>query len=126
MPALAKLSHDVSRDPGRVMAKAAFNAALELGLTQRELAAAIGVSEATVSRMRGGGHALGGKPMELAACLVRVFRSLDAIAGGDPDTIRGWMAGENADLRGVPRDLVATATGLVGVMTYLDAVRAPL
>ncbi|PWE32075.1 transcriptional regulator, XRE family protein [Maritimibacter sp. 55A14] len=125
MKNLATKLPDVSHDPGRVMAKAAFNAGRELGLTQREIAAAIGVSEATVSRMRDGGYALAGKPYELAVCLVRVFRSLDAIAGGDPDTIRGWMRHDNADLNGVPRALIATAPGLVSVMAYLDAARAP-
>lgn len=111
--------------PGRVVAKAAFNAARELGLSQRDLAQVIGVSEATVSRMRGGGFALQGKPFELAACLIRVFRSLDAITGADPDSMRGWMGAENSDLNGVPREMIAQATGLVGVMSYLDAARAP-
>jgi DNA-binding XRE family transcriptional regulator len=122
----AQTPSDVSQSPGRVLAKAVFNAAGELGLAQRELARAIGVSEATVSRMKGGGYDLQGKPMELAACVVRVFRSLDAIAGGDPDTMRGWMRNPNRDLHGVPAELMAQATGLVTVMNYLDAARAPL
>lgn len=118
-------TRDVSASPGRVLSKAAFNAGRELGLSQRDLAAVIGVSEATVSRMKGGGFDLSGKPAELAVCLVRVFRSLDAIAGGDPDTIRGWMANGNGDLGGAPKRLIATAQGLVDVMNYLDAARAP-
>ncbi len=122
VPALDAI--DVSRAPGRVVAKAVVRAARELGLSQQDLAAAIGVSAPTVSRMKDGGHDLSGKPMELAVCLIRVFRSLDAIAGGDPDTIRGWMAAPNSDLGGMPRALVLTATGLVDVMSYLDAARA--
>lgn len=125
MPALAKPIDDVSPEPGRVVAKAAFNAAHELGLSQRELAQSIGVSEATVSRMKGGGYVLQGKPFELATCVIRIFRSLDAIAGADPDTMRGWMDGENSHLNGIPRALMAQATGLVMVMNYLDAARAP-
>jgi DNA-binding XRE family transcriptional regulator len=123
--AFKRPAEDVSHDPGRVIAKAAFNAARELGLTQRALAGVIGVSEASVSRMRGGGFALEGKPFELAACLVRVFRSLDAIAGGDAQTMRIWMSNPNGDLSGTPTDLIASATGLVTVMNYLDAARAP-
>lgn len=125
MSAQALLKSDLSADPGRVVAKAAFNAARELGLTQRELAQTLGVSEATVSRMKDGGYALGGKPLELALCLIRVFRSLDAIAGGDPATVKGWMAAENRDLGGVPRAQVITATGLIETLNYLDAARAP-
>lgn len=116
---------DANPERGRVLAKATFNAARELGLTQKELAAAIGVSEATVSRMKDGGYDLAGKPFELAACLVRLFRSLDAIAGGDPDTIKGWMKNPNSDLNDAPRALIVRAAGLVGVMNYLDSARAP-
>lgn len=117
---------DLSQDPARLLAKAAFNAANELGLTQRDLAEVIGVSAATVSRMKGGAYPLEGKPAELALCLIRVFRSLDAIAGGDPDTIKGWIKNPNSDLHGVPKQMMAGAAGLVGVMNYLDAARAPL
>ena len=125
MSAQALLKPDLSAEPGRVVAKAAFNAARELGLTQRELAQTLGVSEATVSRMKDGGYALEGKPLELALCLIRVFRSLDAIAGGDAATVKGWMTAENRDLGGVPRAQVITATGLIETLNYLDAARAP-
>lgn len=117
---------DHSHDPARLIAKAAFNAARELGLSQRELGAVIGVSEATVSRMKDGGHALADKPYELATCLIRVYRSLDAITAGDPDSLQGWMRNPNTDLAGVPAALIQQATGLVAVMNYLDAARAPL
>jgi DNA-binding XRE family transcriptional regulator len=117
---------DVSRDPGQVIAKAVFNAAMNLGIKQRELGDIIGVSETTVSRMKGGGYSLPGKPKELAVCLVRVFRSLDAIAGSDPDTMLGWMNNPNTDLNAVPRELIQTAPGLIDVMNYLDAARAPI
>ena len=126
MQNIASLPSDVSPEPGRVVAKAVYNAASELGLSQKELAAVIGVSAATVSRMKGGGYDLQGKPFELAACLIRVFRSLDAIAGSDPDTTKGWMRNPNADLHGVPGDLILRAAGLISVMNYLDAARAPL
>ena len=118
-------NRDVSAAPGRVVAKAAFNAARELDLTQRDLGRVIGVSEATVSRMKDGGYALEGKPLELELCLIRVFRSLDAIAGGEAETIRGWMRNPNAVLGGAPKAMVTTATGLIEVMNYLDTARAP-
>jgi DNA-binding XRE family transcriptional regulator len=111
--------------PGRIAAKALFNAGRELGLTQRDLAGIVGVSEATVSRMRGGGFELSGKPLDLALYLIRVFRSLDAIAGGEAAVIKGWIKSANADLHGVPRELMQSPAGLVDVMTYLDAARAP-
>lgn len=121
-----QIAHPPALDEGRVLAKAAFRAASLLGLSQRELAATIGVSAASVSRMKDGGFQLSGKPFELAACLVRVFRSLDAITGGDRGVMRAWMRSENRDLGGVPRALIVTAPGLVEVMAYLDSARAPL
>ncbi|WP_028913786.1 MbcA/ParS/Xre antitoxin family protein [Pseudorhodobacter ferrugineus] len=111
---------------GQVAAKAAFNAARELGLTQRDLARVIGVSEPSVSRMKGGGFALEGKPLELSLCLIRVFRALDAMTGGEAAVIRGWIANNNTDLGTAPRDMIVTAAGLIDVMNYLDAARAPV
>jgi len=113
-------------DPGAVLAKAAFRAARALGLTQAELAAIIGVSGASVSRMKEGAFPLSGKPFELAACLVRVFRSLDAIVGGDAVSMRAWVAAENADLAARPRERMREVAGLIEVMNYLDAQRAPV
>ena len=57
-----------------VMTKAAVNAADRLGLSARTLAAVIGVSEATVSRMKRQDLSLerGSKSFELAILLVRL------------------------------------------------------
>ena len=111
---------------GAVLGKAAFRAAQALGLTGTDLAAVIGVSPASVSRLNDGQYTLSGKPFELAACLVRVFRSLDAIVHGDANSMKAWMANQNMHLNVVPKDEVRTAQGLVRVMNYLDAARAPV
>ncbi len=113
-------------DDGRLVAGAVLRAGQALGLKQAEVAAILGVSPAQVSKMKDGGAALSGKPFELAVYLIRVFRSLDAITGGDGASMRAWMRNPNTDLNGVPADLMRSAAGLVGVMGYLDAARAPL
>lgn len=97
-----------------------------LGLTNAALARTIGVSEATASRLRAGNYMLepGTKPYELALLLVRLFRGLDAVVGGDEASLRSWMVTANQALRGVPRDLVQTAAGLVAAVDYVDAARA--
>jgi len=117
---------DVSHDRGRLVAKAVVNAGSSLGLSQKEIAAAIGVSEAQVSKMKSGAATVSGKADDLSLYLIRIFRSLDAITGGDGATTKGWMRNPNADLRGIPAELIGTAAGLVEVMNYLDAARAPL
>lgn len=109
-----------------VVTKAALGAAGRLGLSNRVLSRVLGVSEASVSRMGSGTFLLtpADKSFELALMFVRLFRSLDAIVGGDDDATRVWMTSENTALGGVPRELIQTLPGLVNVLGYLDARRA--
>ncbi|MCY4638684.1 MAG: DUF2384 domain-containing protein [Acidobacteria bacterium] len=113
-------------DQGTVVTKALLRAAEELGVTARALAPVIGVSEATVSRMKNDGFALAPdtKPFELAVLFVRLFRSLDAIVGGDPQVARAWLSNANEALDGRPIDRIRTITGLLDAIAYLDARRA--
>jgi transcriptional regulator with XRE-family HTH domain len=124
------LSHQTARNPeaGAVLTKAALRAADRLGLSGRQLAEIVGVSEPTVSRWKRGKSLLepGTKPFELAALLVRTFRSLDAITGGDEAVARRWLAAPNTALAARPVERMAQVQGLVDVATYLDARRAPL
>ena len=124
------LSHQIARNPeaGAVLTKAALRAADRLGLSGRQLADIVGVSEATVSRWKRGESLLepGSKPFELAALLVRTFRSLDAITGGDEAVARRWLAAPNTALAARPVERMAQVQELVDVTTYLDARRAPL
>lgn len=124
------LSHQIARNPeaGAVLTKAALRAADRLGLSGRQLADIVGVSEATVSRWKRGESLLepSSKPFELAALLVRTFRSLDAITGGDEAVARRWLAAPNTALAARPVERMTQVQGLVDVTTYLDARRAPL
>ena len=109
-----------------VVSKAVARATDLLGLSNAALARTIGVSEATASRLRAGRYTLdpGTKPYELALLLIRLFRSLDAVAGGEEAALRSWMAAANHALGGVPRELVQSVTGLVAAVDYVDAARA--
>jgi len=109
----------------RVLSKATGRAADLLDLSQRELALTLGLSEATTSRLVNGDFELspGSKPWELATLLVRVFRSLDAIAGGRDSDMRAWLHSHNRAVNGTPAELMTSAEGLVRVLHYLDANR---
>ena len=111
---------------GAVVTKAVMRAAARLGLSNRSVARILGVSEATVSRMGAGAYLLktDDKAFELALMLVRLFRSLDALAGGDEQTSRAWLKNDNVALGGVPRVLIESLSGLIKVVGYLDAGRA--
>ena len=126
MTAAVSLPTAAPTERSAVVSKAVARAAELLGLTNAALARTIGVSEATASRLRSGRYALepGSKPYELALLLVRLFRALDAVVGGDAVSLRSWMAAANHALGGVPRDLVQTAAGLVATVNYVDAARA--
>lgn len=120
--------HQAAPDRGGVLTRATVAAGVRLGLTGRELGAALGISEPTVSRMKNGAYTLeeGTKPFELAALIVRLFRSLDAIVGGDEAVARTWMRAENTALGARPAERISSITGLIDVVQYLDARRAPL
>ena len=113
--------------PGPVLAKATLAAAERLGLRNRHLAAVIGSSEASVSRLQSG-RALDPetKEGELALMFVRLYRSLDALVGGDDAKARAWFTAMNDHLGGVPAERIRTVEGLVDVVQYLDAMRGRL
>jgi hypothetical protein len=110
-----------------VLARAVLRAAERLGMRNRHLAAVIGTSEASVSRLAGErGLEPDSKEGELALLFLRLFRSLDALVGGDDDKARAWMQADNVHVRGVPAERIRTVEGLVDVVQYLDAMRGRL
>ena len=114
-------------EPAAVLTRATLRAAERLGLSQRELAQLLGVSAASMSRLsRGRTIDPSGKEGELALLLLRLFRSLDALVGGDEAAARAWFHARNLHLDGVPAELVAKVDGLVHVVEYLDAMRGRL
>ncbi len=111
---------------GAVVTKAVLRAAERLGVSNKVLAAVIGVSEATVSRMGAGAYTLtaGDKPFDLALLFVRLFRALDAIVDGDDRVAQAWLRNENVALGGRPLTLIQSIPGLVNAVSYLDTRRA--
>ena len=84
-------------------------------------------SEASVSRLsRQRGLDPDSKEGELALLFLRVYRSLDALVGGDDARARDWLHAENAHLSGRPVERIRTVEGLVDVVQYLDAMRGRL
>ncbi len=108
------------------LTKATLRAAEKLGLKNRILASIIGVSEPTVSRMSKGAYFLqpDEKSFELSALFVRLYRSLDAIVGGDEKVAQSWFTNQNSALGDTPINLVRKVSGLIHVIQYLDSRRA--
>jgi uncharacterized protein (DUF2384 family) len=108
-----------------VLAKALLRAGEMLDLRQSELGAIIGLSPASMSRLANGEARLTGKTFELSVLFLRLFRSLDAITGGDDAASRSWLRGPNTALdNAAPLDLIKSVQGLIDVVGYVDARRA--
>jgi hypothetical protein len=111
---------------GAALSKAVLRAADKLNVSQAALSLILGLSEATVSRMKKGDYALqaGSKPFELGVLFVRLFRSLDAIVGGDEAAASAWLANPNLALGATPAEKIRSVPGLMNVIDYLDARKA--
>lgn len=115
-------------DKSLVLGKATQRAADGLGMSGRALALTVGFSEPTVSRVLRGERGIdpNSKEGQLSLMLVRVFRSLDAMVGGDEAKRRTWMSSHNQALNGVPATLILAPEGLARTLAYLDGMRAPI
>jgi DNA-binding XRE family transcriptional regulator len=126
MPIAARAAAHAIGDHRALLARAAIRAARHLGMRNVELARVLGVSEAVISKIDRHGDALpnDAKKLELATLFIRLFRSVDAIVGGDETVAASWLRNENAAFGGKPIDAIQSITGLVDVVAYLDARRA--
>jgi len=103
-----------------VLAKAVVNAGRRLGLSQDQVGAIIGRDRTTFSR----GLDPESKPGELALLLIRAYRSLYALVGGDAAAMHHWMHTRNSGTGGVPAEQMRAIPGLMRVTEYLDAMRS--
>ena len=121
--------YSTAPDAGSVLARATLAAAARLDLRGRDVAEIIGTSEASVSRLRSARAARldpQRKEGELALLFLRLYRSLDALVGGDDTKARQWLHAQNHHLAGIPAERIRTVEGLVDVVQYLDAMRGRL
>jgi len=117
-----------ARSDKEIVTSALLDAGTYLGLTLGQLASVIGVSAASMKNYSRGAACLSNtKSVELALGLVRVYRSLYAIVGGNREQMQHWMQTANAHLQQkTPQDLVMTYEGLASVNNYLDGMRGRL
>lgn len=116
--------------PLQEKAGALSGAVLRIGdfwnLSNAKLGSILGLSPATVSRLRAGTTALdpASKSFEAGQFLLRLFRSLDALLGSDDNAAKAWLNTVNLDLDGKPIDRIDTMRGLMEVCDYVDFYRA--
>ncbi len=110
-------------DRASVLSEALANAGKHLGMSQADLGAVVGKDRTAISRGRIDPASKAG---ELALLLIRCYRALFVLVGGDPQHMRHWMQTENRHTGGVPAEQVKTVQGLATVLEYLDAMRGKL
>lgn len=103
-----------------ILREALVNTGKALGLTQAELGAVVGRGRTDISR---GNIDPDSKPGELALLLIRCYRALYVLTGGDAGAMKHWMHTQNHHTGGVPAEQIRSVQGLVGVLEYLDAIR---
>lgn len=102
--------------------KAFIRAGEHLGLSQKQLARIIDVSESQISRMGSGliyvqahrSHQWGASLL-----LIRIYRGLIATLGSQ-SSAKLWLHAYNTALHGIPVDLIESYEGLIDVARYVD------
>lgn len=128
---IKEVSHE---DKKKVLSKALMRAAERLNLSRQELSAIIGPSDSSFSRLfnepkqRAANQPRfyidpNSKEGQLAILLLRLYRSLDVLFGGNEKQCQLWLRSENSHLQGVPIKLITKIEGLIFVIQYLDAMR---
>lgn len=107
-------------DKADVLGRSTYAAGEMLGLSRAEVGTIIGRNRSSIDRY---GIDPQSKAGELALILIRVYRSLYALMGGDAVNMQHFMETNNRGTQGIPREQVHTVQGLMTVCEYLDAIR---
>jgi len=107
-----------------LLLQAVSRAADEQNLSRTGLARVLGKDRTTLTRAKGIDPAC--KTGELALLLIRAYRSLSVLVGNDRQLLRHWFHTANRHTGGVPAEQVQRTEGLVAIVQYLDAMRAPI
>ena len=123
---MASRAPSVKESDDKLLTSAISKIAGFWGLSNVKLSSVLGLSEATISRLRSGKTFLdpASKSFEAGQFLLRLFRSLDALMGSDDDAAKSWLTSHNLDLEARPIDLIDSFKGLLTVCDYVDAHRA--
>jgi len=112
-------------EPARVLATAVVRVLSILEISRAEAVRVLGLSEASLSRLFGGLKSIDPKSKEgeVSLLLVRLFRSLDTLLGGDETKMKAWLRAKNSYFGQSPIEAIQSIGGFVRVVSYLDAMR---
>lgn len=116
-------------DKKKVLTKALIRMTEQLNMSRQELSAIIGLSASSLSRLfnqTNSGIDLHSKEGQLALLLLRLYRNLDTLFGGNAKQCELWLRSENKYLESVPMELIQSIEGLIRTIQYLDAMRGKI
>lgn len=116
-----------STDKKVVLAKAVLNAADQLDLKQAQLAAVLGMHRTAISKLKSNPELdPATKQGELAVMLIRIYRALYSLMGGDLEWMRHFMKTHNTATGGIPVEQIESIGGLMAVLQFVDAMRGKI
>lgn len=121
-----KTNKNIILEKKRVLTNAVLRLSDQLELSRQELAAIIGRSEATLSRTFTKKNYFidpESKEGQLSILLIRLYRSLDILFGGNTEQCKIWLRSNNTYLQNKPILLIQSIEGLIITIQYLDAMR---
>lgn len=118
----------IKLNENEILTKALEKLTNQLQLSRQELMLIVGPSEPTLCRyFNPNNHSSyldpSSKEGEVAILLIRIYKSLDVLFGGNIEQSRLWLRNKNQHLDGIPIDLMKSIEGIVKVVQYLDAIR---
>ena len=116
-------------DQKRVLTKAIIRLTERFSMSRQELSAILGPSESSLSRLFSKPNIYidpFSKEGQLAILLLRLYRSLDVLFGGNAEQCQLWLRSENTHLNSKPILLIQSIEGLVLAVQYLDAMRGKI
>ncbi len=120
-------SHKIQADPAGVLGKAVLETADFFGLSAEALGKVLGRDRTSISRLKKNPSIDPySKTGELALLLIRVYRGLFAILGGNQLAIKEWLRQNNLALQGQPLTQIQSVMGLTSTVQYVDAMRGKI
>ncbi len=111
----------------QVLAIALNNLKDILDISNNDISEIIGVHRNTLSRSLSNKKIDSkSKEGECSLLLIRIYRSLFALNGGNIDAMKHWLRTNNRHIQGVPLETMKTVLGLSRVVNYLDAIRGKI
>ncbi len=110
-------------DEASVLTKSVIRAADSMGLSDAELASALGLKVAEVHSIFSGRFPIEAEstPGRLALQLVRIYLALCTLVGPDARLLDTWTHSHNEALGAEPANRIQTPDGMSQVLSYVEA-----